>query len=87
MEDTRARVLTKALEQYPDQKARPVWVHPQLDKLSQGWILSLDTEASLKQNSVKQSPGFSACHLLAVKQRLENPWTNMGFMLILLGIM
>ena len=23
MEDTRARVLTKALEQYPDQKARP----------------------------------------------------------------
>ena len=41
MEDTRARVLTKALEQYPDPKARPVWVHPQLDKLSQGWILSL----------------------------------------------
>ena len=41
LEDTRARVLTRALEQYPDQKARPVWVHPQLDKLSQGWILSL----------------------------------------------
>ena len=41
LEDTRARVLTRALEQYPDQKARQVWVHPQLDKLSQGWILSL----------------------------------------------
>jgi hypothetical protein len=41
MEDTRAAVLTKALEDYPDQSARPVWVNPQLDKLSQGWILSL----------------------------------------------
>ena len=41
VEDTRAAVLVKAFEQYPDQSARPVWVHPQLDKLSQGWILSL----------------------------------------------
>ena len=41
LEDTRAAVLEKALEDYPDQSARPVWVHPQLDKLSQGWILSL----------------------------------------------
>ena len=31
VEDTRAAVLVKALEQYPDQSARPVWVHPQLD--------------------------------------------------------
>ena len=38
---SRVAVLVKALEQYPDQSARPVWVHPQLDKLSQGWILSL----------------------------------------------
>ena len=36
IEDTRAAVLKKALEDYPDQSARPVWVHPQLDKLSQG---------------------------------------------------
>ena len=28
LEDTRAAVLKKALEQYPDQTARPVWVHP-----------------------------------------------------------
>ena len=41
LEDTRAAVLVRALELYPDQTARPVWVHPQLDKLSQGWILSL----------------------------------------------
>ena len=41
LEDSRAAVLAKALELYPDQTARPVWVHPQLGKLSQGWILSL----------------------------------------------
>ena len=41
LEDTRAAVLTKALENYPDQSARPVWTNPQLDKLSQGWILAL----------------------------------------------
>ena len=41
LEDTRAAVLKKSLENYPDQTARPVWVHPQLDKLSQGWILAL----------------------------------------------
>ena len=35
IEDTRAEVLGKSLELYPDQGARPVWVHPQLDKLSQ----------------------------------------------------
>ena len=41
LEDTRAAVLEKALENYPDQSARPVWIHPQLDKLSQGWILAV----------------------------------------------
>ena len=40
LEDTRASVLKKALENYPDQSVRPVWVNPQLDKLSQGWILA-----------------------------------------------
>ena len=29
LEDTRAATLSKALEDYPDQSARPVWVHPQ----------------------------------------------------------
>ena len=41
LEDTRASVLKKALEFYPDQSARPVWANPQLDKLSQGWILAM----------------------------------------------
>ena len=40
LEDIRAAVLKKALEAYHDQSARPVWTNPQLDKLSQGWILS-----------------------------------------------
>ena len=31
VEDTRAAVLVKALEQYPNQAARPVLVHSQLD--------------------------------------------------------
>ena len=41
IEDTRAAVLKKALENHPNQSARPAWVHPQLDKLSQGWILAV----------------------------------------------
>ena len=41
LEDNRAATLKKGLENHFDQTARPVWVHPQLDKLSQGWILSL----------------------------------------------
>ena len=41
LEDHRAATLKKGLESHGDQTARPVWVHPQLDKLSQGWILSL----------------------------------------------
>ena len=40
LEDTRSAVLKKALEFHPDQSARPVWVHPQLDKISQGWIMA-----------------------------------------------
>ena len=35
-EGIRAAVLTKALECYPDQTARPVRAFPQLDKLSSG---------------------------------------------------
>ena len=41
LEDTRASVLKKSLENFHDQSARPVWTNPQLDKLSQGWILAL----------------------------------------------
>ena len=39
-EELRTAVVAKALCQYPDQSARPVWVFPQFDKLSQAWILT-----------------------------------------------
>ena len=39
-EKTRGLVLGKALEQHPDQRARPVLVWPQLDKLSSAWLLA-----------------------------------------------
>jgi hypothetical protein len=41
IEETRSAVLSKALEEHPDQSARPVWANPQLDKLSQGWLLAM----------------------------------------------
>ena len=34
----RARVLSKALIEHPDQTARPTWVFPQLDKTSCAWL-------------------------------------------------
>ena len=39
-EKLRGAVLSQALQQYPDQTARPVWVFPQFDKLSAAWILA-----------------------------------------------
>lgn len=40
-EQLQAAVLAKALENHHDQQARPVWVYPQLYKLSSSWILAL----------------------------------------------
>ena len=40
-ETLRGAALTKALQIHEDQGARPVWVWPQLDKLSSAWLLSL----------------------------------------------
>ena len=40
-ETLRGAALTKFLESYPNQAARPVKVWPQLDKLSTSWLLSL----------------------------------------------
>ena len=40
-EETKGRVLKRALETHPDQSARPVLVWPQLDKLSTAWLLTL----------------------------------------------
>ena len=45
--DTRAATLRKGLEDHVNQTARPVWAHPQLNKLSQGWILSLPCPGGL----------------------------------------
>ena len=41
MKMLKGAVLTKALENYPNQAARPVKVWPQMDKLSSSWLLSL----------------------------------------------
>ena len=41
METLKGSALTKALEMYPNQAARPVKVWPQMDKLSSSWLLSL----------------------------------------------
>ena len=40
-EKLRGSVIGEALKKHPDQKARPVLVWPQLDKLSSAWLLSL----------------------------------------------
>ena len=40
-EKLRREVLSRALEMYPVQTARPVWTIPQFDKLSQAWLLAL----------------------------------------------
>ena len=61
LEDTRAAVLVRALEQYPDQTARPVWVHPQLDKLSQGWILSLPGHNGFSQAEFSETVARFMC--------------------------
>ena len=61
LEDTRAAVLTRALEVYPDQSVRPVWVHPQLDKLSQGWILSLPGHNGFSQAEFSETVARFMC--------------------------
>ena len=45
-ERLRARVLEKALQEHPNRAARPVTVYPQLDKLSQAWILATPSPAT-----------------------------------------
>jgi hypothetical protein len=61
IEDTRAAVLTQALEQYPVQSSRPVWVHPQLDKISQGWILSLPDYNGFSQAEFTETVARHLC--------------------------
>ena len=61
IEDTRAVTLGKALEEYPDQSARPTWVHPQLDKISQGWILSLPGHNGFSQAEFTETVARFLC--------------------------
>ena len=61
LEDTRNSVLVKALQNFPDQSARPVWVHPQLDKLSQGWILSLPGHKGFTQAEFAETVARFLC--------------------------
>ena len=55
VEGTRDLVLAKALELLPDQTTRPAWVHPQLDKMSRGWILSLPGHRGFTQADLSES--------------------------------
>jgi hypothetical protein len=61
LEDTRAATLKKGLENHVDQTARPVWAHPQLDKLSQGWILSLPGPGGLSQAEFSETVARHLC--------------------------
>ena len=61
LEDARASTLKKGLENHADQSARPVWVHPQLDKLSQGWILSLPGPGGLNQAEFSETVARHLC--------------------------
>ena len=38
---TNGLLLSKALSDFPDRRARPVWSWPQRDKLSSNWLLAL----------------------------------------------
>ena len=86
LEDVRAAVLTKALEQYPDQTARPVWVHPQLDKLSQGWILSLPGHNGFTQAEFRETVArFMCLPSPACQSRLGEPLDQHGLHLDAFG--
>ena len=61
LEDVRAATLKKGLENHADQTARPIWVHPQLDKLSQGWILSLPGPGGLNQAEFSETVARHLC--------------------------
>ena len=45
-EAMRAKVLSKALTLHPVQTARPVWVFPQLDKMSCAWLMATPSPAT-----------------------------------------
>ena len=61
-ESTRAKVLSRALEQHPDQRARPVWVYPQFDKMSGAWILALPSFTTYLSGPVfKETMAWHLC--------------------------
>ena len=68
METVRARVLRKALESFPDQKARPVLVLSQLDKLITAWMQALPGPFSGFTGPVSLE---AMCASLSTKPRLS----------------
>ena len=86
LEDIRAAVLSKALEQYPDQTARPVWVHPQLDKLSHIWILSLPGHNGFTQAEFRETIArFMCLPSPACQSRVGEPLDQHGLHLDAFG--
>ena len=61
LEDKRKEVLVKALETHHNQAARPVWANPQLDKLSQGWVLSLPGPRGLAHQEFSETVARLLC--------------------------
>ena len=61
IEDTRAAVLEEALARHSDQRAQPVWSHPQLDKLSQGWVFCLPGPNGFSQAEFSETVARFLC--------------------------
>ena len=63
--------------------SRPAWVHPQLDKMSQGWILSmrLVIKGLLRQSSQELLPDSCVFLLSAASLKLEPYCSNVVFTL------
>ena len=73
----------KALEE----SARPTWFHPQLDKVSQGWISSLPGHNGFSPAEFSNTIAKFLClpHLVARQDKVYSS-TSMASVLILLGI-
>ena len=58
----RAKVLSKALLEHPDQEARPTWVFPQLDKTACAWLMATPTpETFIPSNLYREAMAAHLC--------------------------
>jgi len=61
-ERMRARVLSKALMEHPDQEARPTWVFPQLDKTACAWLMATPSpETYIPSNLYREAMAAHLC--------------------------